>query len=128
MATFYYRTQKQLEPRPGTKYATTYIKQDPKEYQRLRTWLVQIAETIIDICQHDPLVAEWFVKPMPDFKRSQKNQYYSPQDILTDMIDQMAHGRDLSEAMLGRWNRLTQGTPWQIELIREQASQFRVEV
>lgn len=117
MPTFYYRTQRTLEPRPGVKYATTYIKQDPAEYQRLLHWLTQIAESIIDIAQVDADCAAWFTTPMREFKKSQRNNYYSPQDIITDMIDQMAHGRDLTQAMLNRWNRLCDGTPWQIELV-----------
>ena len=115
MATFYYRSHKTMEPRPGVKYATVYIKQDIAEYERLKTWLVQIAQDIIGIAQIDVDIADWFTRPMADFRRSQRGEYYSPQDIITDMIDQMAHGRDLTEAMMGRWNRLTQGTPWQIE-------------
>ncbi len=117
MATFYYRSKKTMEPRPGVNYATVYIKQDVREYERLKHWLTHIAETILDISRMDPDCATWFITPMPDFRKSTRGQYYSPQDIIVDMIDQMAHGRDLSEAMLGRWNRLCEGTPWQIELI-----------
>jgi len=129
MATFYYRNLKHMQPRPGVKYATVYIQQDHSEYQRLRAWLVKIAETILDISRMDPDCAAWFVRPMPDFRRSRRGEYYSPQDIITDMIDQMAHGRDLTEAMLGRWNRLTEGTPWQLDLVAiDQAKPSQVRV
>ena len=117
MATFRYRSRKTMEPRTGVRYATVYIKQDTAEYERLKSWLVQIAQDIISISQIDADCAAWFTTPMADFRRSRRGEYYSPEDIITDMIDQMAHGRDLTEAMLGRWNRLTQGTPWQIELL-----------
>ena len=117
MATFYYRSRKTLDPRPGVRYATVYIKQDHREHQRLLTWLVQIAENIISIGQIDPDLGQWFCSPCADFRRSSRGEYYSPEDILTDMIDQLAHGRDLPEAMLNRWNRLTENTPWQIDLI-----------
>jgi len=117
MATFYYRSHKTMEPRIGVKYSTVYIRQDAQEYERLKSWLIRIAEDIISISQIDADCAQWFCQPMPDFRRSRKGEYYSPEDILTDMIDQMAHGRDLTEAMLGRWNRLTEGTPWQIDMI-----------
>ena len=127
MATFYYRSLKKLDPRPGTKYSTTYIKQDAEEHQRLQAWLVQIAETILAIADVDPDCALWFITPMPDFKKSSRGQYYSPQDIITDMIDQLAHGRDLPEAMLGRWNRMTEGTPWQIEFVKTQDMPFRAQ-
>jgi len=115
MATFYYRSRKTLEPRPGVKYATVYIRQDHQEHQRLLKWLIDIAENIVSIGQIDADLGAWFCTPMADFRRSQRGEYYSPEDILTDMIDQLAHGRDLPEAMLGRWNRLCAGTPWQIE-------------
>ena len=117
MATFYYRSHKTMEPRVGVRYATVYIRQDIAEYERLKSWLVQIAQDIISISQIDADCAQWFCEPMADFRRSQRGEYYSPEDIITDMIDQMMHGRDLTEAMLGRWNRLTEGTPWQIDLI-----------
>ena len=117
MATFYYKSLRTLEPRVGSTYSTTYIKQSAQEHERLRNWLVQIAEDIIAISDVDMDCATWFITPMRDFRRSVRGQYYSPQDIITDMIDQLAHGRDLPEAMLGRWNRLTEGTPWQVELL-----------
>jgi len=117
MATFRYRSMKTMEPRVGVRYATVYIKQDTAEYERLKSWLVEIAQDIIGIAQIDADCADWFCRPMADFRRSRRGEYYSPEDIITDMIDQMAHGRDLTEAMLGRWNRLTEGTPWQIDLI-----------
>jgi len=117
MATFQYRSLKSMEPRAGTPYATVYIKQDTAEYERLKLWLVQIAQDIIGIAQIDADCAAWFTQPMADFRRSRRGEYYSPEDIITDMIDQMVHGRDLTEAMLNRWNRLTEGTPWQIELL-----------
>ena len=118
MAQFYYKYIREMEPRPGMKFATRYIKQTHEEHDRLRTWLVQIAETIIDIADHDPTVAEWFTKPMRDFRRSQRGEFYTPQDLITDMLDQMIHGRDLPQAMIDRWNRLTDHTPWQIEFAK----------
>lgn len=116
MATFYYKSLREMEPRPGVRYSTTYIKQDIHEYERLKNWLVHIAESIIDISDFDADCATWFITPMRDFRKSHRGEYYSPQDIITDMIDQMVHGRDLSSAMIGRWNRLCEGTPWQIDL------------
>lgn len=117
MPTFIYRRTQEMTPRPGVKYATVYIKQSADEYQRLKNWLVETAESIVAACAVDASLAEWFVRPMPDFRRAQRGEYYSPEHILTDMIDQMVHGRDLTSAMLSRWNRLTEGTPWQIELV-----------
>lgn len=117
MTAFYYNYIKEMTPRPGVKYATRYIKQSAQEHERLRAWLVSIAETILDIANHNPEVAEWFVRPDPAFRRS-SGQPYSPEDLITDMLEQMHRGRDLPQAMIDRWNRLTDTTPWQIQLIQ----------
>lgn len=120
MVQFVYNRKLEMTPRPGVRYATTYIKQSATEHARLRTWLVQVAESILDICNHDPQVAEWFTRPMPDFKKSTRRDYYTPEELLTDMILQLSQGRDITEAMTGRWNRLTQGTPWQIDFAKQE--------
>jgi hypothetical protein len=121
MPTFEYQRRLEMKPRPGLKYSTTYIKQRPQQYQRTRAWFHQTGETIVDICGVDPSLSEWFVTPMPDFRRSVKGEYYSPADLLTDILEQMALEKDLTQAMVDRWNRLTQGTPWQIHFASEVA-------
>ena len=127
MALFYYNTQKRLEPRPGRRYSTVYLKQDYQERTRLFRWLTEVAEQIIDICQHDPQVADWFTRGMRDFPKSQQGHYYTPEDIIMDMLEQLNAGRDLPEAMLGRWNRMCEGTPWQIEFVKTQDMPFRAQ-
>lgn len=123
MATFYYKYIREMEPRPGVRYATRYIKQTDQEHKRLQVWLAEIAETIIDIADHDPQVAEWFTRPDPNFRRSDRT-YYSPEDLITDMLNQMHRGRDLPQSMVDRWNRLTDTTPWQIQLIQGKPEQI----
>lgn len=117
MKTFYYKSLRTMEPRPGVKYSTTYIKQDSDEYDRTLKWFAQTAEEIIAATIDHPELAEWFIRPMPDFRRSEAAKFYSPQDLLMDIIDQMVHGRDLTQAMLDRWNRLCSGTPWEVEIV-----------
>ena len=117
MATFYYKHIREMEPRPGVRYATRYIKQTDAEYRRLKNWLAEITETILDITSHDPMVAQWFVRPDPAFRRTD-GTHYSPHDLLSDMLTQMIRGRDLPQSMVDRWNRLTDTTPWQIHLIQ----------
>jgi hypothetical protein len=114
MATFYYRTIKELEPRPGVKYATRYYKQSPEEYERLKTWLVQIAEEMLDVANHDPAMAEWMLRPQADFKKSTRRDFYTVQELITDLVQQVAQGKDIPHAMIGRWNRLCSGTPWEV--------------
>jgi hypothetical protein len=115
MARFEFTKMHHMTPRPGVKYATIYIKQTPEEYQRLHRWLLQTAEDILGILELDADLARWFSQPHPDFHTSKRGEYYSPEDLLTDMIKQMSLGRDLPHAMLDRWNRLTEHTPWQID-------------
>jgi len=119
MAEFKYKRKQEMEPRPGQKYATVYIKQTDLEHTRLRNWLVQIGEHILGACEINASQAEWFTSPHRAFKKSARGEYYTPEDLLTDMINQLALGRDLPEAMLNRWNRLVADSPWQIDMIAE---------
>ena len=121
MARFEFIKMHEMPPKPGTRYSTTYIKQSLTEYQRLNTWLIRTAEDIMGILELDPELARWFSHPHPDFHTSRRGQYYSPEDLLTDMLKQMSLGRDLPHAMLDRWNRLCEGTPWEIELYQTTA-------
>ena len=123
MALFYYRKMLTLDPRPGMNSGTTYIKQSQQEYLRLRNWFAEIGEDILDSIQLDPDLAAWFTRPQTDFRKKRRGEYYSPEEIFTDILRQMSLGRDVPEAMIGRWNRLCAGTPWQIDL--EPMSQAR---
>lgn len=117
MPRFHYQRRHQLEPRPGRSYSTTYIKQTEQQYQELRDWLVSVAEQCVAVCDQDRGWQQWFHQPLKAFRRSRPGDYYTPEQLLTDMIQQMALGRDLSQAMIDRWNRLCSDTPWQIELV-----------
>ena len=116
MATFTYRYRQEMAPIGNRKYATVYIKQSHAEHHRLLNWLVQIADEICGTCEINASLAEWFSSPNRDFRKSQKGQYYTPEELLTDMISQLAQGRDMTQAMVDRWNRLCSDTPWEIEL------------
>jgi hypothetical protein len=93
-----------------------YIKQSHAEHARLLNWLVQIGEQICGTCEINASLAEWFSSPHRDFRKSTRGEYYTPEELLTDMITQLAQGRDMTQAMADRWNRLCVGTPWAIEL------------
>lgn len=117
MATFTYKYRQEMDPIGGRPYRTVYIKQTHHEHARLRNWLVQIAEQIIGACEVNASAAEWFSQPMREFRKSRRGEYYTPEELLTDMIAQLAQGRDMPQSMVDRWNRLTAQTPWQIELV-----------
>jgi hypothetical protein len=129
MATFTYKYKQEMAPIGNRKYATVYIKQSHAEHHRLLNWLVQIADEICGTCEINASLAEWFTTPNQDFKRSQRGQYYTPEELIADMIQQLSQGRDLPQAMLDRWNRLTRGTPWEIELtMNSQTAQHQQKV
>lgn len=119
MTTFYYKTLVKMEPIGKKTYQTTYIKQSHHEHARLKNWLVQVAEQIIGATEINASAAEWFTSPMREFRKSQKGQYYTPEELLTDMITQLAQGKDMPQSMIDRWNRLTNGTQWEIELLED---------
>ena len=116
MARFEFTRLHEMPPRPGVKYATVYIKQSPEEHARITEWLTHTAQDILGILELDADLAQWFSQPHADFRRSRRGEYYSPEDLLTDMIHQLSLGRDLPQAMVDRWNRLCEGTPWAIDL------------
>ena len=122
MATFTYKTKQEMDPIGKNPFMTVYIKQSHHEHARLKNWLVQVAEQILGECEINASAAEWFSSPMREFKKSRKGQYYSPEELLTDMITQLAQGKDLPQAMLDRWNRLTANTLWEIELVQDAAA------
>ena len=116
MPKFYYKHIREMEPRPGMKVGTRYIKQTPEEYDRLHRWLQSVAREIMAVLETDADMDQWFVQPLKSFRKSTRGQYYSAQEITTDLLHQMSLHRDVPEAMTGRWNRLCEGSPWQIDL------------
>ena len=44
---FHYTSRKEMEPRPGVRYATTYYKQTQPEYTRLRQHIYAVAAEIV---------------------------------------------------------------------------------
>ena len=114
MATFTYKYKQEMDPIGRNPYKTIYIKQSHHEHARLKNWLVSIAEQILGACEINASAAEWFTAPMREFKKSRKGQYYSPEELLTDMITQLAQGKDMPQSMVDRWNKLCQGTAWEI--------------
>jgi len=125
MATFQYKTQLSLEPRPGVRYATTYYKMTPAQSDRLIAWLASIGAAIDQVCDENPDWAEWLNQPLKRFRKSRPGEYYTPLELLTDMLTQLTEGRDLPEAMVGRWNRLCGHTDWQMHMTDQTPDRVR---
>ena len=116
MPQFIYRSTRTMEPRPGVNYATTYFKMTHSQTEAMTTWLAMIGRDIEQVIQRDQEWSAWLSQPLRGFRKSQKGQYYTMLELLTDMLGQLVAGKDLPEAMIGRWNRLCSGTPWAIEM------------
>lgn len=116
MPEFHYTSRKQMEPRPGTTFATVYYKQTQPEYNRLRQHIYAVAAEIMAICDGDASFQVWATRPLKGYRKSQRGQYYTVMEIVTDMVEQFSLQRDVPSGMLGRWQRLFAGTPWDIEM------------
>jgi len=119
MAEFKYKTVKHMQPRPGVKYATDYYKQSRTEYTRLDEHIRSVMEQVITAARDQGLIVDLEL-PLPGFPRTNRQPNYSALDIMTDMLDQFDHERDLPSGMLGRWNRLFEANPaFQIDLVED---------
>ena len=105
-----------MEPRPGVTYSTTYFKMTDMQREHMTLWLAMIGRDIEQVIQRDSEWYAWLSQPLKGFRKSQKGQYYTVLELLTDMLGQLVAGKDLPEAMVARWNRLCAGTPWEVEL------------
>jgi hypothetical protein len=117
MPEFHYTSRKEMEPRPGVAYATVYYKQSLKEYTRLRAHIYRVAADIMAVSDSDSDYRLWLATPLKRFKKSVRGQYYTPMDIVTDMVEQFALQKDIPSGLLGRWTRLFEGTAWDICLV-----------
>jgi hypothetical protein len=45
-------------------------------------------------------------QPITQFRKSNRSEFYTAIEIITDLGDQLREGRDAPESMIGRWNRL----------------------
>jgi hypothetical protein len=114
---FQYTARKEMEPRPGTNFATTYYKQSLAEYTLLRQHIYQVAAEVMAICDSDASYQLWATRPLKSFRKSTRGQAYTPLEIVTDMVEQFAKQKDIPSGMLGRWNRLFADTPWDFRLV-----------
>jgi hypothetical protein len=104
MAKFVPHSTKQMEPKPGAPYATTYTKVTAAQRNRLQK---HVDDIILELCEasvNQKCAA--MERPLKGFPRSGAQPNYSALDIVADMQRQLASGKDIPSGMLGRWNRL----------------------
>jgi hypothetical protein len=114
---FHYTSRKEMEPRPGTNFATTYYKQTQAEYNRLRQHIYLVGADMMARCDGNADHNLWAQTPMKAYRKSVRGQYYTPMEIVTDMLEQFSKQKDIPSGMLGRWNKLFAGTEWDFQLV-----------
>jgi hypothetical protein len=118
MAKFGYTSKRTMDPRPGKTYATEYYKQSRSERRRTQE---HIERTIVRVGEHarETDTVEGLTVPMKNFQRKETKGAYSIVDIMSDLHEQMKAGKDIPSGMLGRWNRLFEGTSSEIQMVLE---------
>jgi len=105
MALTYERTStREMDPRPGVKFATTYNRIRPATRRKMLADILAITEDIVKACENQndyPIV-----NPLRDFSRTSGRPNYSAADIMSDLVNQIREGRDIPDAMVNRWNKL----------------------
>ena len=121
---FRYHSKKEMAPRGNNSFSTTYYKQHPHQITESKKMLADICEFVYEQMETDPEYAEFMTMPLKGFKRENKPNY-TPDDIITDMMQQYLDNKDLCSGMLGRWNRLFKGSEYEIELEEEISVLFK---
>ena len=121
MAKFKHKPVKQMDARDGNPFATVYYPQSLSEKTRTHQHTIMVAKETIRCCDKDPELADWIKQPLKKFKRTGGRANYSYEDIVGDLVKQLDEDKDIPSGMIGRWNRLFEGTDWDIELEEETA-------
>ena len=111
-----YNSIKVMEPRDGRGYATTYYQQNHQQRQETLDHIQHVVSEISQVCSADIDMKDWIQKPLKRFGKTTSAPNYSLIEIVSDMAEQLEAGKDIPSGMLGRWNRLFNDTPWDIEL------------
>lgn len=120
MKVFKYKEKKRLEPRPGTSYATVFVKFNSEQRLQLKEHLLSCAKEVERAITGNPELEQQLVEPLKDFRHDSRHgdkKYYDMEEIITDAVGRLLDDdKDISEAMIGRWNKLFQGTEWEFGL------------
>lgn len=120
MATFEYTSTRKMDPVAGRTFSTEYYKQSHRERQRTEQFVQQQLERIGNLAIQDSEYMQELLRPIPKFKKKESQGCYSAGEIIADMYEQLKSGKDIPSGMLGRWNRLFEGTGYEIEMVPQQ--------
>jgi hypothetical protein len=128
MKTIRYQKMNKMAPREGVKYSTTYVKQTLEQRKELCKHIKLVVTEIADALEGRDDLLEFVRSPLKGFPTTQKvNRNVT--DILTDMINEakgkMHNGlpKDFALAPIERWNKLFEGTDYEINLVQTFGSQ-----
>ena len=121
--TIYYDSIEQMQPREGVKYATRYLKQQPKHRTELFRHVRDVAVQVEDYLEDHPEYREWHEhKPLKGFPKTQGQKNRTTIEIIEDMLIEATgkkknkEPKDFAMAPIERWNKLFEGTEWAIVL------------
>jgi hypothetical protein len=98
-----------------------YLHQNQHQRLELFEHVNQITDQLLTLMQQDAAAAAALQEPQTDFRRAGTGGCYSALDIVTDLWHQLDAGRDATQGMVGRWNRLFAGTPHQLEFVLDES-------
>jgi hypothetical protein len=119
MPKFGYQSTRKMDPRPGRTYSTEYYKQSRSERARTQEHVESVIRRIGDKVAENPGMEETLLEPMKGFQRRETKGAYTAVDVMSDMLEQLNSGKDIPSGMLGRWNRLFDGTGNEIDMVLE---------
>lgn len=118
-----YQSSHKMEPREGLKYSTTYLKQLSEQRQELVNHIKTVLEEVADAIEGNEDLEELVRQPLDGFPRKAlPNRSIS--DIIADMIHEAQGKRpngkpkDFALAPIERWNKIFQGTDYEIVLVQ----------
>ena len=116
-----YLATKQMTPRPGQRYATEYYKMRRDQRNKLRDFIVDVAQELFHAWDADRQAEIEAHQPLRGFKRlSEQNRslYDIVVEQLTEALGTKRNGdpKDFAVAPIARWNKIFHDTEYEIEL------------
>lgn len=123
MKTIRYQKMQKMQPREGVKYSTTYLKQTLDQRRELVKHVHACIRELAQAIEADSQWDSFIDQPLKGFPTTQ-GRNRSLTDILTDMNNE-AQGKtrqglpkDFALAPIERWNKLFEGTDYEIHLVQ----------
>lgn len=124
METFTYIDTKQMKPREGVEFATTYYIQSAKERARQAKWLSKQIRTVFSTLESSTEAMSEAYKPLKGFPKT-KGKNRSLIELLEDMAGEITgtkkngSPKDFAQAPIERWNKFFEGTDYEFRMEEE---------